>query len=254
MFETVVPSGALKPSRKALYEALPFSIAIHALAGVAAVGASIWTVVFPEHSPAQTSAYMLAGLPAPPPPPTQPATPRAAPARTAPAPKPSQIVAPSLIPDEIPEAAPEPIVAEIVEDGLPEPVMGGALGGFIGALISGVPGGELGGMVGGVVGSLAGMVQIGRDRPLPMYPLSQTYPAYPEDARVRAWEDELVVRYIIGRDGRVREVSVLKPPSREVFIKGTLSAIRTWRFRPLVKDGKRQEVVHELTVFYRLNV
>ena len=32
----------------------------------------------------------------------------------------------------------------------------------------------------------------------------------------------------------------------------TLKAIKNWRFRPLVKDGERQEVVHELTIYYRL--
>ena len=254
MFETVVPSGALRPSRKALYEALPLSIAVHALAGVIAVGASIWTVVFPSNSPAQMVSYMMAGVPPPPPPPPPAAAPR--PAVQQLAPKPAEIVAPTVIPDAIPEPSPEPVVAEVFDEILPNTsTIRGIVDGVVGGLLAGVPGGELGGVAGGVVGSLAAnTIQIGRDKPLPMYPLSQTYPTYPEDARVRAWEDELVVRYVIGRDGRVKEVSVLKAPEREVFINGTLNAIRTWRFRPLVKDGKRQEVIHELTVFYRLNV
>ena len=40
--------------------------------------------------------------------------------------------------------------------------------------------------------------------------------------------------------------------ARPVFIDVTLKAIKNWRFRPMIKDGERQEVVHELTIYYRL--
>jgi len=98
-----------------------------------------------------------------------------------------------------------------------------------------------------------GRVHIARDKKLPMLPLSQVYPNYPEDARMRAWEDELVVRYVIGKDGRVKEVTIISAPQRDVFVDGTVRAIRSWRFKPMIKDGERMEVVHELTVYYRLN-
>jgi periplasmic protein TonB len=133
--------------------------------------------------------------------------------------------------------------------------------GVAGGVEGGIEGGEVGGVVGGVLASviipevkqeIPNRVTIERDKPLPLYPLSQVYPAYPEDARVRAWEDRLVVRYLIGKDGRVKEVTVVSPPEREAFVKPTLKAIRSWRFKPLVRNGERQEVVHELTVFYRL--
>jgi TonB family protein len=123
----------------------------------------------------------------------------------------------------------------------------------------GVLSGETGGQPGGVIGGVAGleppdhMIHIARDKPLPMFPLSQVYPAYPEFARLNAWEDDLVVRYIIGKDGRIRDVQVLKRPQHEVFIEGTVRAISHWRFKPLIRDGERQEVVHELTIQYRLS-
>ena len=86
-----------------------------------------------------------------------------------------------------------------------------------------------------------------------MVPLSQVYPSYPEDARMRSQEDALVVRYVIGKDGRVKEVMVISPPQNQDFVDGTLRAIRSWRFKPMIKDGERQEVVHELTVYYKLD-
>jgi outer membrane biosynthesis protein TonB len=37
-----------------------------------------------------------------------------------------------------------------------------------------------------------------------------------------------------------------------VFDEATVRAIRNWRFRPMIKDGQPTEVVHELTVLFRL--
>jgi TonB family protein len=107
-----------------------------------------------------------------------------------------------------------------------------------------------GGTLGGVVSDAR--VHVERDRPLPMAALSQVYPVYPERARLQYLEDELVIRYVIGKDGRVREVKIVTPPRDSNFADATVRAVRNWRFRPLVKDGERQEVVHELTVYYRL--
>ncbi len=241
MFETVAPPPAARPSKKPFYEALPLSIAFHAAVGVAALTANVWQVVFPMDSPAQAVAFSIAELPAPPPPPPPP--PAAVPPEQLPVKQPlsHDIVAPTVIPDEIPVAQPE-----IVQMPPEQPPESGVVGGIFGGDIGGTPGGVIGGVV------TDDRVHVDRDRPLPMIPLSQVYPIYPEKARLHYLEDELVIRYVIGRDGRVREVIVLSPPKNEIFVEATIRAIRNWRFRPFVKDGERQEVVHELTVYYRL--
>ena len=248
MFETVVPEKFTKKSRRAFYEALPLSLAFHGLLGAGVLAVNLWEITFPDQSPAQVVSFRLADTPPPPPPPPPPPKPVAQQVvKRVEVPK--EIVAPTVIPDTIPEVLPEPVVVATSEEG----VAGGVEGGIVG--------GEVGGVVGGVLASVIipevkqevpNRVTIERDKPLPLYPLSQVYPAYPEDARVRAWEDRLVVRYVIGKDGRVKEVSVVSPPERDAFVKPTLKAIRSWRFKPLVRNGERQEVVHELTVFYRL--
>lgn len=254
MFETVAPEKFSKRSRKALYEALPLSLAFHALVAGGAVVAGVWTVVFPDHSPAQVMSFSLAELPPPPPPPPPPKALAAQPAAQK-VEMPKEIVAPAMIPEEIPVVVPTTVVSAIA-DASPQGVEGGVPGGDFGGVIGGVSGGEIGGMIGGVTGGVVtdpDRVVVERDRPLPMYPLSQVYPSYPEEARLRAWEDQLVVRYVIGKDGRVKEIAVISPPERPIFVDATVKAIRNWRFRPLIRDGERQEVVHELTVFYKLN-
>jgi TonB family protein len=175
---------------------------------------------------------------------------------TAKAVMPADVLAPNVIPDEIPIVKPQtlPPSAFAAVKG----VVGGIDTGVDQGVVGGAPLGDVGGKIGGVIGGVVtdipdGRVHIARDKKLPMVPLSQVYPNYPEDARIRSWEDALVVRYVIGKDGRVKEVSVVSPPQRDVFVDGTVRAIRSWRFKPMIKDGEHMEVVHELTVYYRLN-
>lgn len=258
MFETVVPENFTHRSRKVFYESLPVSIGVHAVAIFGILVASVWQVSFPKQSPKLNSLYSLvAELPSPPPPPPPPAAaPKAAQlAPTRPVePKPEEIVAPTMIPDTIPTEQ-LPIVTEVVE-GVDGGVEGGVEGGVVGGSPGGVMGGDIGGTIGGVVGSLAiappNTVVVERDKPLPMMAMSKVYPQYPEEARIRGWEDAVIVRYVIGKDGRVKEVKILGAPERQVFTDSTVKAIRHWRFRPLVKDGQAQEVVHELTVYFKL--
>jgi TonB family protein len=265
MFESVAPETFAPRSRKIFYESLPVALAAHALLGGAFLIGSIWQVKFSDVPPRMSMMYTLALEPTPPPPP--PAAP-AAPKRTvAPAPpkvvKPEEIVAPTIIPDEIPvvlPAEPAPLVADAPPSTEPSGVVGGIEGG-LGAGRGGAGGegdgnGDKGGMPGGMEGGIPpDTVVVKRHHPLPtsMTPMSMVYPFYPEEARVRGWEDAVTVRYVIGKDGRVKTVTVLERPQRELFETTVVKAIRHWRFRPLVKNGVKHEVIHELVVYFKLN-
>lgn len=259
MFETVAPQRASLKSRSALYEALSFSLAAHGVAALFALGTNVWEVTFPSSSPVYTVAFVLEAPPPPPPPPpaAKPLEEKQPEMTTAKMMLPADMLAPTVIPDEIPIVKPQTIPMSMFASA--KGVVGGIDSGVDQGIIGGTPQGEVGGKIGGVVGGVVveppkdGRVHIARDVRLPMVPLSQVYPNYPEDARMRAWEDELVVRYIIGKDGRVKEVTIISLPQHDVFVDGTLRAIRSWRFKPMIKDGERQEVVHELTVYYKLN-
>jgi protein TonB len=255
MFESVAPEIFIPRSRKLWYETLPVSIAAHGAVVAALILATTWTVVFPTQTPKMAMMYRLEDVPTPPPPPPPPAPPKKV---DTPLVRPviKEDLAPTVIPDEIPIVMPQVVqqVPEVVD--AVGGVVGGVEGGVAGGDVQGVAGGEIGGIVGGDVGSIGSTppdtVIVKRDMPLPTAPMSMVYPSYPDDARVRGWEDTVVVRYIIGKDGRVREVIVLDRPEREVFEKITVKAIRHWRFKPLKKDGVAQEVIHELTIYFRL--
>jgi TonB family protein len=263
MFESVAPETVAPRSRKLLYESLPMSIAAHAAIGAVILVGMVWEVKFPHDSPRMYTSYSIELAPTPPPAPPAPAAKQEA------APKPvadqkpvhlEEIVAPTVIPDQIPVIQP---VMEAVEHSVGEGTPGGT------ALVQGWTGGngeaEIGhavdrGVPGGVEGGIGDnlppntvFVKRHQSLPMSMTPMSMVYPFYPEEARVRGWEDAVTVRYIIGKDGRVRSVEVLEAPQRPVFEKIVVKAISHWRFRPLIKEGVAQEVIHELVVYFKLS-
>lgn len=258
MFETVAPETYAPRSRKLFYETLPLSLALHAAFGAAFLVISLWEVNFPAGSPRLMTLYRIEAVPPPPPPPPPPAAaPKQIPVQQVQLSPKLQELAPTVIPDQIPLVLPQTVqvVEELPPTGLTGGVEGGIEGGVVGGSTEGEDGGEIGGTVGGEVGSIAppDTVIVKRDMPLPTSPMSMVFPKYPEEARVRGWEDLVIVRYIIGKDGRVREVTILQQPQRELFAKVATKAIKNWRFRPYRKDGVPQEVVHELTIYFKLN-
>lgn len=258
MFETVAPEKFVARSRKAAYESLPVSIALHAVAIGAVILGAIWNVSFPGQSPRLSRSYSLVSIPQPPPPPPPPAPPKSVvqPQTEQHAPMTTEVLAPTIIPDVIPIVSnnlPPPTVEPV--GAVPTGVEGGIEGGVSGGVLGGTIGGEVGGIKGGTLGGIVSdnRVHIERDKPLPLHPVSQVFPIYPEKARLRHWEDSLVVRYVIGTDGRIKDVQVISHAERPLFDETAVRAIRNWRFRPLIKDGQATEVVHELTVNFRLD-
>jgi protein TonB len=253
VFETTVVESKRRKLSGVFISTLPVSGVIHAVLGLALVIVSTWTVEFPTMPPAQASMYRVAeGVPPPPPPPPMTSKPRApqAPKIEKPLPAPTEILAPSVIPEEIPEVA---TVAETTETGVVGGVEGGVEGGLIGGVFGGVVGADEGSGAGGIVQKLPGApLKVERDAKLPLVPLSQTYPIYPEKARLNGIEGSLVVKYTIDKRGRVREVVIIRPSRHPILDDAAVSAIRHWRFRPMLEDGQPIEVEHELTVFFQL--
>jgi protein TonB len=196
--------------------------------------------------------------PPPPPPPPKPATPVQQPppahgvAVVAQPPVPvEEIVAPTVIPDTIPIVSNS--IAQLATTAVAAP---GVAAGVPGGDKNGQAGGEIGGKLHGVTGGIQfpddGRVHIERGKPLPLLALSQEYPAYPPEMKKKRIEDSVIVRYVIGTDGRMKDVQVIDPAKQPVFNEATVAAIRRWRFRPMMKDGKPTEVVHELLVNFEI--
>ena len=252
MFETVAPETFERRSKRVFYETLPLSIAIHAITIAAAIVIAVWNVVFPMQYPRLVRACSLVSVPEPPPPPPPPrAQPVARHEETPPTP-PKEIVAPTVIPDTIPTLpdppapaalAPALAAVEVVDAGVP----GGSPDGKIES--------EIGGKLHGVATHFFpadGRVHIDRNQSLPLLAISQEYPSYPDKAKKLQLEDQVVVRYIIGKKGQVIDVQIIDHAKDSMFDTATVDAIKRWRFRPMIQDGKPVEVVHELAVNFEL--
>ena len=249
MFETVAPQA---PSKRVAYETLPISIALHAIAIAGAVVIAVWNVVFPTQSPRAIRAYILVTSADPPLPAAvklaAPTPPKTALLTNLPQFNPNMVVAPTIIPDTIP-FLPEKHSASIFAPATP-PENG--RGETPGGSSDGIVGGALHGVGGGMPVSEDGRVHFARDKPLPLFVMHRVYPEYPEEERLLGKEATVVVRYIIGIDGWVKEMNILQHAKQASFDEATLKALREWRFQPLMRDGKPIEVVHELTVFFEL--
>ena len=259
MFETVSTDPRfLKGRRARFWGGLPASLCAHGLLAAVVLAGATWDVSFPNHSPAMMVPYSLAAAPPPPPPPPPPPA-AAKPQPVIPKPEepvPVEEVAPTIIPEEIPVVPPPaPVEAPVVEG-----VEGGVEGGIEGGVVGGSEGGEIGGTEGGIPGGVVGgiiddgkRVIVPRDVELEMDIVSRPFPRYPEVARSKGWSGQLLVRYVISTWGRVKEVTILSPSQHKVLDEAAVEAIREWRFKPMIKDGERREVVHELTVIFKLN-
>lgn len=67
--------------------------------------------------------------------------------------------------------------------------------------------------------------------------ISQAAPAYPPELRKAKIEGVVTLIFVLNEDGRVEEPRV-ETSSRPEFEKPALEAIRKWRFKPGVKDGR----------------
>jgi protein TonB len=65
--------------------------------------------------------------------------------------------------------------------------------------------------------------------------------AYPMEAKLKHWEGVVRLRVLVGLDGRVQEISVLRSSGHEVLDKAALKAVREWRFKPAMRAGNPVE-------------
>jgi len=247
MFETSAVVSKKRRWRGMFWGMLPTSIAAHVLAGIGIIAVQTWDVTFPTAPPAKVEAYQLMvalSLPPPPPPPPPPA---AAPVQKSETlQKLPDNVAPNAIPDEIPLVEPKPASPS---DGSDAGVEGGVEGGEIGGVVGGTEGGV---MPPGPPPPPPDTIVIARDEKLPLKAISMNYPIYPDKWRYRSIEDSLVLRYHIDKKGRVVEVIILRPPQYPEFAAASIAAVSSWRFRPLTVNGEAKEVLHELTVNFKI--
>lgn len=72
----------------------------------------------------------------------------------------------------------------------------------------------------------------------PMQLLSGSGPVYPSAAKAQGIEGVVVVRYGVSRDGRVVDARVDSARPEGIFEASALTAVRSWRYNPALRDGE----------------
>lgn len=76
-------------------------------------------------------------------------------------------------------------------------------------------------------------------------------PIYPDDARRMRIEGAVVLRAVIGKDGRIKDLKAISG-SREL-IPAAIGAVQQWQYRPYLLEGEPVEVDTQITVNFRLH-
>jgi len=75
-------------------------------------------------------------------------------------------------------------------------------------------------------------------------------PVYPPAAIVMRMTGTVRLRAIIGTDGRVSRLDVLS--GNPILVRPSIDAVRQWRYRPTLLNGKAVEVETDITVIFQL--
>ena len=185
-----------------------------------------------------------APAPPPPPPPPPPAAQAVAPAqaKSTPSPDAAPVEAPSAIAPERP--------TEVGDLGVP----GGVEGGIPGGVVGGVPGGLVAEIPPPPAAPAAAEprppVRVGGQIKPPEL-VHRVEPIYPDIAVSARLRGVVILEALVDRDGRVAEVKVLRAAHR-LLDDAAITAVRQWRYRPLVLNGLPEQFV--LTVVLTFNL
>lgn len=69
-------------------------------------------------------------------------------------------------------------------------------------------------------------------------PVRHPQPTYPRRALRQGLSGEVVVRALVGTDGRPRQIEILRSSAHRELDDAALQAVRRWRFDPAMRDGQ----------------
>ena len=210
---------------------------------------------FTDSLPQQQLLTMLVAPPPPPPPaPAAPETGSRQVVKVASDIMNGQLRTPSQIP---------PKVQMVKEDEAPPPIV--AAGGVVGGVPGGIPGGQLGGVIGGIISSTSNVagatslpklavpavqrmrVSPGVTKGLLAYQIEPTYPVLARQAHIQG---AVVLSAIIDKDGNIENLQLVS--GHPMLAPAAIDAVRQWRYKPFLLNGRPLEVETTITVTFEL--
>ena len=88
------------------------------------------------------------------------------------------------------------------------------------------------------------------DAATPPQAVANPQPAYPEDARRQSIEATVTVKFVVTESGEVTAVQIVR--GHPLFDAAVLAAVRTWRYRPAVHEGRPIRVYRVAKIPFRI--
>jgi len=76
-------------------------------------------------------------------------------------------------------------------------------------------------------------------------------PEYSQEARKKKYEGVVVLMVVVTVEGKARNIQVIKSPGMGLDEKA-IEAVRKWRFKPAMKDGKPVGAQAPIEITFRL--
>jgi protein TonB len=154
---------------------------------------------------------------------------------------------PRVTPDPPPAKVPDPPLLPPVESAFPGPPRDGeGRSGDTNGSGAGIPGGTDDDPGGGGGGGAVGPVEVTGDMVRPVL-VVKVEPSYPHVARRAGLGGRVTLRAVIAEDGGVESVEVYSS-SNPLFDDAAVDAVRKWRYRPAIMNGRPVRVYFSVVV------
>ena len=197
---------------------------------------------------------LVAPPPPPPPPPPAAAVAKVRPTTTAATKTPVVKVHETKL-DELRTPTEIPKKIDMTADAAPPP-SAPSVSGVMGGVPGGIPGGTAGGVIGGIANSNAALppkpkmvrVSQGVTEGLLVHKVEPQYPVMAKQAHVQG---SVLLRAVIGKDGKVENVQAQS--GNPLLASAAVNAVKQWRYKPYVLNGSAVEVETTVTVNFQLS-
>ncbi len=82
---------------------------------------------------------------------------------------------------------------------------------------------------------------------------NQMAPVYPYHAKRERIEGVVSVRFLVTREGRVEDISIVKSIPKKIFDEVTRQSVARWLFTPGIKDGEKVDTWVEIDIEFELD-
>jgi protein TonB len=84
-------------------------------------------------------------------------------------------------------------------------------------------------------------------------PLFRAKPAFPAQARSKGITGKVAFKFLVDRDGMVKDVEIISAEPKDIFDEATINAVKQWRFQPAKVKGTAVACLCQSAITFELD-